>query len=226
MNLMTSPIRINTVSNCLVVRFPQVFGCLSWAPWNGGETLASAVVNRQVDSHGSRPSDTIAENFLDLFKEFSLVPEETIGLMTAANVGAYHDCFLLSSGAWVHAVATVGLSNARSILDDADVELGDRCGSAGTVNLVVATNALPTIGGRIQAIHIAGSAKAAAFRDTCVRSGKSDRPADLTGTDCLVIGSSGEIVVDQCGLHTVLGEMIGRTVYKAVSKGIRGFPRS
>jgi len=212
------------VPHCLVVRFPQVFGCLSWAPWNGGETSASAVVNRQVDLQISCSSDTIAEDFRRLFKEVSLVPEETIGLMTAANVSAYHDCFLISSEVWVHAVATVGLSNARSVLDDADVDLGYRCGSAGTVNLVVATNGLPTIGGRIQAIHIAASAKAAAFRDTRVMSRKSDRPADLTGTDCLVVGGSGEIEEDQCGLHTVLGEMIGRAVYMAVSRGIVGLP--
>lgn len=225
MNTITSPLRINTLPDCLVVQFPQVFGCLSWAPWNGGVTSASAVVNRQVDLHVSCSSDTVAEDFRRVFNEVSLVPEETIGLMTAAKVSAYHDCFLISSGAWVHAVATVGLSNARSVLDDADVELGYRCGSAGTVNLVVATNALPTIGGRIQAIHIAASAKAAAFRDTSSMSRKSDRPADLTGTDCVVVGASGEIEEDQCGLHTVLGEMIGRTVYMAVSRGIAGLAK-
>ena len=53
---------------------------------------------------------------------------------------------------------------------------------------------------------------------------KSDRPADLTGTDCLVVGGSGEIEEDQCGLHTVLGELIGRAVYMAVSRGIVGLP--
>ncbi|MEX0830108.1 MAG: adenosylcobinamide amidohydrolase [Nitrospirales bacterium] len=220
MSTITSPLCINTLSNSLVVQFPQVYRCLSWAPWNGGETLASAVVNRHVDLHVSSASGTIAEGFERLFREISLVPDETIGLMTAANVDAYHDCFLVLSGAWVHAVATTGLSNARSVLDDADVELGYRCGSAGTVNLVVATNALPTIEGRIQAIHIAASAKTAAFRDTRSMSRKSDRPADLTGTDCIVVGASGEITEDQCGLHTVLGEMIGRAAYMVVSRGI------
>lgn len=184
------------------------------------------MANRQVDLHGPCSFDTITEDFRRLFKEISLVPEETIGLMTAANVSAYHDCFLISSGAWVHAVATVGLSNARSILDDADVELGYRCGSAGTVNLVVATNALPTIIGRSQAIHIAASAKTAAFRDAAVQSPKSERSADLTGTDCVVVGASGEIEEDQCGLHTVLGEMMGGAVYMAVSRGIAELPKS
>jgi len=209
-----------TALDCLVVRFPKVFECLSWAPWNGGESSASVVVNRQIDAHVSCSTNRIFEDFQRLFKELTLVPEDTIGLMTAANVNAYHDCFLTSSGAWVHVVATVGLSNARSVRDDADVELGCRCGSTGTVNLVVATNALPTISGRLEAIHIAAAAKTAAFRDARVISTKSGRQADVTGTDCLVVASSGEVEEDHCGLHTILGEMIGRAVYKTVFSGI------
>jgi adenosylcobinamide amidohydrolase len=223
---LTSSLQIHAVHKCLIIRFPQMFQCLSWAPWKGGETVASAVVNRQVNLHGTGSSDKIAGDFQRLLTENGLVPENTIGLMTAANVSMYHDCLLTSSGAWIHAVGTVGLSNARSVLDDADVELGHRCGSSGTVNLVVATNALPTIGGRAEAIHIAASAKAAALRDSGVTSRKSDRPADLTGTDCLVVGASGEVAEDHCGLHTVLGEMIGRAVYTVVSRGVAGLSKT
>ena len=75
-------------------------------------------------------------------------------------------------------------------------------------------------------VHIASSAKAAAFRDNAVTSRKSDRPAELTGTDCLVVGASGEIEIDHCGLHTVLGEMMGRAVYTSVSRGIAEYRRS
>lgn len=181
---------------------------------------ASAVVNRQVGLDCSSSVDTIGEDFQDLFQEISLIPEETIGLMTAAKVNAYHDDFLLSSGVWVHAVTTVGLLNARSVLDEADVESDGPGCSVGTVNLVVATNALPTMSGRIEAVHVAASAKTAAFRDSGCMSRISDRPADLTGTDCIVVSASGEILQDQCGLHTKLGEMIGHVVYRVVSKGI------
>jgi len=127
---------------------------------------------------------------------------------------------LFSSDAWVHVVSTVGLANARSVLDEADVEVGTGCSRAGTVNLVVATNALPSAEGRLQAVAIAASAKTAAFRDHGVRSRKSDRPADVTGTDCLVVAASGEVKEDRCGLHTALGEMIGRAVYSSVAQGI------
>ncbi|MDR4461132.1 MAG: adenosylcobinamide amidohydrolase [Nitrospirales bacterium] len=223
---MTSPLQIDLQPHCLLIRFPGIFNCLSWAPWNGGEASASGVANVQVGLNGSSSSATVGADFGLLFKAHSLIPEETIGLMTAAKVSAFTDCFMNSSGAWVHVLVTVGLLNARSVLDDADVELGYQCRSAGTVNVVVATNALPTIAGRIEAIHIASSAKTAAFRDTGVTSRKSDRPADLTGTDCLVVGASGEIKENHCGLHTVLGEMIGRAVYTSVSKGIAEYRSS
>ncbi|WNM56727.1 adenosylcobinamide amidohydrolase [Candidatus Nitrospira allomarina] len=217
---MISPLQIDLRPNCLIARFPGMFTCLSWAPWNGGEASASGVANFQVGRNGSSPAATPAEDLGILLKAHSLIPEETIGLMTAATVGAFANRFLYSSGAWVHVLVTVGLSNARSILDEADVELGHQTRSSGTVNVVVATNALPTIAGRIEAIHIASSAKTAAFRDRGVTSRKSNLPADLTGTDCLVVGASGEIEEDHCGLHTVLGEMIARAVYTSVSEGI------
>jgi adenosylcobinamide amidohydrolase len=223
---LSSSVRIHTVPECLIVRFPQASHCLSWAPWNGGEIAASAVVNRQVGLRGAGSTGSIAEDFQSLLTANGLVPEDTIGMMTAAKVHAYHDDLLTSSGAWVHVVGTVGLSNARSVLDAADVELGYRCGASGTVNLVVATNALPTILGRVQAHHITASAKAAAFRDAGVTSRKSERPADLTGTDCVVVAATGEVDEDHCGLHTVLGEMIGRAVYTVVSKGVAGVSRS
>lgn len=223
---MITPLQINLQPNCLIVRFPGMFNCLSWAPWNGGEASASVVANLQVGLNGSSSGATPAEDFGLLFQAHSLIPDETIGLMTAATVSAFTNRFLFSSGAWVHALVTVGLSNARSVLDDADVELGHQCRASGTVNVVVATNALPTLAGRIEAIHIASSAKTAAFRDSGVTSRKSYRLADLTGTDCLVVGASGEIEEDHCGLHTVLGEMIGRTVYTSVSQGIAECRRS
>ncbi|WP_342347086.1 adenosylcobinamide amidohydrolase [uncultured Nitrospira sp.] len=226
MKTVTSPLQIDLQPNCLIVRFPGIFDCLSWAPWNGGDVSASGVANVQVGLNGSSSSATLAEDFGLLFKAHSLIPEETIGLMTAANVSAFTDCFLHSSGAWVHVLVTVGLSNARSVLDDADVELGYPCRSSGTVNVVVTTNALPTIAGRIEAVHIASSAKTAAFRDSGATSRKSNHPADLTGTDCLVVGASGEIEEDHCGLHTVLGEMMGRAVYTSVSQGIAEYRRS
>lgn len=217
---MISPLQIDLQPNCLIARFPGLFTCLSWAPWNGGEASASVVANLQVGLNGSSSAASPAEDWRVLFQVHSLIPEETIGLMTAATVSAFANRFLFASGAWVHALATVGLSNARSVLDDADVELGQQTRSSGTVNVVVGTNALPTIAGRIEAIHIASSAKTAAFRDSGITSRKSNLLADLTGTDCLVVGASGEIEEDHCGLHTILGEMIARTVYTSVSEGI------
>ena len=45
---MISPLQIDLQPNCLIARFPGMFTCLSWAPWNGGEASASVVANLQV----------------------------------------------------------------------------------------------------------------------------------------------------------------------------------
>ncbi len=216
----TSLLQIAVERDCLIVRFPGLFDCISWASWRSGCVPASAVLNRQVALNGLDNPTSFADEIGRLCGIHSLIPKETIGLLTAAKVAAYKECTLWASGAWVHVVGTVGLANARSVLDEADVALEVECVKPGTVNLVVATNALPSLEGRIQAVAIAASAKTAAFRDHGVRSQKSDHPADVTGTDCLVVAANGEIKEDRCGLHTVLGEMIGRAVYSSVSQGI------
>ncbi|MDR4495598.1 MAG: adenosylcobinamide amidohydrolase [Nitrospirales bacterium] len=216
----TSLLRVAVEPHCLIVRFPGMFDCVSWASWKGGSVSASAVLNCQVGLHGPDSPEVFVDEVGRLCRVHALVPEETIGLLTAAKVAAYKECVLFSADAWVHVVATIGLANARSVLDEADVELGAGCSRAGTVNLVVATNALPLLEGRLQAVAIAASAKTAAFRDHGVRSRKSHRSADVTGTDCIVVAASGEVMEDHCGLHTVLGEMIGRAVYASVTQGI------
>jgi adenosylcobinamide amidohydrolase len=214
-----SPLRIEVSDGVLEIRFPSEFAMSSWAPHNGGSTRASAVVNVQVARNGCGTSETREQLFSGIFERRGL-PDSSVGLMTAAEVVDYTECRLASGSLWVHAVATVGLTNARSVLDAADRPLGYRCRENGTINLVLASNALPGDAGRFQAIHVAAAAKATALFDAGVTSRKSDLPAALTGTDCIVAASSGEIDEDHCGLHTVIGELIGRSVYDVVTRGV------
>lgn len=194
----------------------------SWAPHNGGSTRARAVVNAQVPRGGCSPSPSREAFFARVLADRNL-PSSTVGMMTAAEVADFTECSNSDGDLWVHAVATVGLTNARSVLDAPDVPLGARCARFGTINLVVATNALPGDAGRFQALQVAAAAKATALFGAGVRSAKSSLPAALTGTDCIVVASSGFIKEDACGLHTVIGSLIGRSVHDAVSRGIHRF---
>ena len=143
-----------------------------------------------------------------------------VGFLTAADVSQFQQVFLSHGPLWVHAIATVGLTNARASGDEADVPLEGRKLPTGTINLWVACNALPGITGRLEAIQTATGAKVAALRDAEVKSRKSDRPAAGTGTDCVAIAASGELPYDYCGMHTVIGELIGKAVYKVIRGGI------
>jgi len=84
----TSPLRVAVEPQCLIVGFPSMFDCISWAPWKGGSVAASAVLNRQVGLHGPDSLEVFADEVGRLCRVHSLVPEETIGLLTAAKVAA------------------------------------------------------------------------------------------------------------------------------------------
>lgn len=209
---------VSVIDEALLVKFPHVVDVLSWAPWNGGSRRAAAIVNRQVAHHDCGSPLSREKIFGDVFARLG-VGEDSVGMMTAADVAAYRECVLTSGKLWVHAVATVGLTNARSVLDEADVPLSHRCSLAGTINIIVACNALPGLDGRVEAVHMIAAAKATALFDRRVTSRKSERPAALTGTDCVVVASSGEIAEDHCGMHTVTGELICRAVHDVVTRG-------
>ena len=63
-------------------------------------------------------------------------------------------------------------------------------------------------------------AKTATLINLGVKSLKSGLPATGTGTDCIVVAGTGEINENYCGMHTVLGEMIGKVVNEIISKAV------
>lgn len=215
----TNKICTNVDDGALVIRFSSPLSILSWAPFNGGAFRANAVLNLQVPRNAGCDGLIESIDFPSECRRRGLC-DSTVGLLTAADVGDFSSCRLDDNGLWVDATATVGLTNARSVRDVNDVT-GPR--SPGTINLVVATNGLPTMAGRLEALHVAAAAKTAALRDAGIVSAKSRAPADITGTDVIVVGSDGTIAADHCGLHTPLGSLIGRAVHDVVTRGIARF---
>jgi len=229
-----SPLRTRLCGSTLVVDLPAEWPVLSWAPFNGGDGTTSCIFNHQV----TRAREIkMPEMFFDLIEEHKL-PKDAVGLLTGAEVKEYCEFFIGDGQLWVHALVTVGIENARSPGDladspedwkmdpsdqrdnhgesnaDAGSPLHSGLGPLGTVNLIVASNALPHLSGRAEALHLSALAKATAFFDLGVVSVKSGKPSPGTGTDCIVIASSGEVDENYCGMHTRLGEWIGKAVYQ------------
>ena len=212
----SSPLNIRLVKNTLVVDFPESYPVLSWAPLGGGDVRSSCVFNHQNDEFDERDLDTLFAKVIDGLK----LPAGSIGLITGCDVQCYQDEFLHNDPLWVHGIATVGLTNARTAGDVADVPFGASGKSAGTINIILACNALPKLTGRLEAVHTITMAKAATLINMGIKSLKSGMPATGTGTDCIVVAGTGEINENYCGMHTVLGEMMGKVANQIVSKAI------
>ncbi len=205
---------IKASKGALVISLPSVHSIVSWAPHNPGacksETIAIFEVPRK--KKGVQPSRFDIEKALRAKK----IPADSVALLTAAKVKDYARRIVHAEKLTVETIATVGITNARSVLDEPDESF-----SPGTINVVLITNTIPSLHGRLEAVGVISSAKTAALRSAGVESGASNRSADATGTDCIVIASSAKIRENRAGLHTRLGTMIGRAVFDCVTEGIR-----
>ena len=111
------------------------------------------------------------------------------------------------------AIATVGLSNAERV----GADRSSASHPLSTINLAVIVSSRLAEAGLIEAMSIAIAARTAAVMEhgPFLPSGQ----ATGTGTDCVAVAAR---VGDErfAGLHTALGEAIGRASYKAVAKGV------
>lgn len=207
--------KIELREKTLVVHLPEIFQVLSWAPFNPGQIQTRCLFNHQLTGNKKK---NFTEIFMSLQKNLDL-PENAVGMLTAAEVENYSTRYLQSGSQWVQAVCTTGLDNARTVGEEADVEKTRELDPHGTINIIIVTNALPDLSGQLEAIQVATMAKTRALMEVGVKSRKSGTPATGTGTDCIVLASSGEVKQNYCGMHTRIGELIGQTVYQAVKEG-------
>lgn len=215
-----STVQIKIQDKTLIIQLPGKWPLLSWAPHNGGTTQSSCIFNHQNDNFSKNELQSI-------FREVILknnLPEDSVGLITGTEIEHNQQIVLKSGPLWIHAIATVGLNNTRSVREEADISLMENFKKPCTINLVLISNALPHLSGQVEALHIATMAKTAALIENGVVSKKSGLPATGTGTDCMVIASNGEVAENYFGMHTVLGELIGKTVHAHINKGIKNWP--
>lgn len=88
----------------------------------------------------------------------------------------------------------------------------------GTINILLLINRELTPGAMVRAVITATEAKTAALQELAVHSLYSDGLATGTGTDQIGIGAriGTEVPLAWAGSHSVLGELIGRTVHDSV----------
>lgn len=199
----------------LLARLPGPMRVLSWAPHRPGHVTADRIAWREVRDEDLGP-DFDAEDWLAA-QMAARGLAEAVGLLTSRDLSAYRLAEAEVCGIRAACLATVGLGNAESV--------GRRlCAErvAGTVNVLVATDAGLTGTAQIEALSIAVEARTAAVIEAglILPTGR----ATGTGTDCLALAClpGG---ARYAGLHTAVGEAIGAAVRQAVLDGAQDWCR-
>lgn len=190
----------------------QEMQVLSWAVHRPGLVTARRVLWREV-----RNADLTPELDVESWLEGELQARgatDAVTLLTSRDIRFYHEASATCGDTKADAVATVGFSNAERVGHRVD-----RAGKDwGTINVAVRLSTGLTEPARLEAMSIAVQARTAAVMDAqlTVPSGV----ATGTGTDCVAVASpAGQN--RYTGMHTDIGEVVGRAVYTAVLNGAR-----
>lgn len=195
----------------LEFKFPAPRRVLGWTLNKPGFHMANRLLWREV-------------------RNADLSPDLNVSAWLEAELGARHaldaPCFLTSrdvrrvveeqvqiGGVQAHCVATIGLSNAERI----GARMGYRAQDWGTINIAVETNLPLTDAGLIEAVGLVAHARTAAVIEGGLR--LRTGIATGTGTDCITVAApAGDTPF--AGMHTAIGEAIGKATYRAMTRGI------
>ena len=185
---------------------------LSWSVNRPGFVEASRILWREV-KNGDLPRFMNVHDWLD--RELrNHGATDAVTFLTSRRISQFEEIAATVGRTTAHAVATVGLSNAERI--GHRVDYSNR--NWGTINIAVRLNRGLTQAGLLEAMSIAVAARTAAVMETHLR--LPSGVATGTGTDCIAIAAP-RGPSDYAGMHTEIGEAIGRAVYDAVQVGAR-----
>lgn len=185
---------------------------LSWAVNRPGLVRARRILWREVRNADLPPSlDVDAWLHAELDRKGAT---DAVAFLTSRNVDTFSESAADVGHVSARAVATVGFSNAERV--------GHRVDRSqkvwGTINVALHVSEGLTDAAMLEAMSIAVQARTAAVMD--VGYALSPGIATGTGTDCVAVASPAGST-RYAGLHTEIGEAVGRAVYTAVSDGAR-----
>ncbi|MEW6544991.1 MAG: adenosylcobinamide amidohydrolase [Nitrospirota bacterium] len=214
----------------LVVDLGRLCPVLSSAPLGGGLVRARYILNHQVQANPiGAPIRDRRRRWPDPSRSLSLIARRvqadcrSVGMMTAVPLAQLVTLREEAGGLWVEGFFTVGVTNAVRAGEPTAHE--DRVPvRAGTINLVLVTNARLTSSALVGAVQVATEGKTAALLAAKVPSWTGRSGATGTGTDTVVVacgaGPAGPSL-RYSGTHTRIGAMIGRLVSRGVAEGLR-----
>lgn len=226
----TSGDELSAYGSALIVRFAGPRDVLSTSALNGGlrRDLKWAFNHDcKVDGRKDTPlkAETYSEHMAIVASELGLIPAYACGLSTAADMAnaalvseTYHDLT-------VTAVVTGGIDcNGGRVGDPAGWHESDGLcvPASGTINILLFIDANLTEGAMVRSLVTCTEAKTAALQELLAPSLYSSGIATGSGTDGTIVVSNPEspVQLTYAGKHSKLGELIGRTVMKAVKEAL------
>ncbi|MHB1150841.1 MAG: adenosylcobinamide amidohydrolase [Eubacteriales bacterium] len=216
---------LNKRDSAVIASFAGKRSVLSTAPHNGGcrETL------RNVFNHGSEKDDMKAPTYeghiIEIAKELGLDYRYTCGMSTGADVENTVIKSETFDGLTVTAAVTGGIDiNAGRVGDTAmwNERNGIFSHVSGTINIMLFINVNLSAGAMPRALVTCTEAKTAAIQELLVPSRYSKGLATGSGTDGTIIiaDTESDIMLTDAGKHNKLGELIGKTVMRAVKEAL------
>ena len=208
---MSLPCSIILNAPWLTIDFPKPLQVLSWAIDRPGLVEADRLVWREVKNK-DLPVDLDVRKWLLQQLEAQQL-DNAVTMLTSRTIERYVVREATVEDIHALCVVTVGLSNAERV-----GKRVDRTGKDwGTINVAVVLDAGLTEAAMLEAMSIATEARTAAICDAhyTIATGH----ATGTGTDCIAIAAPKG---DNCfaGLHTAIGEAIGKSVYDAIQSAV------
>lgn len=201
----------------LVIESKEPLRALSTATLNGGLHEARTIIDRRITHMPEMDTDVSVRKLLeDTAKDLNL-PEPVVGLTTGVDVQNVEVATEQEQGTAVSALVTAGIKYP--------VAAGDavlaKWRALGTVNIVLLIDGNLTEACMVDAVKTAIEAKTVAFRELDIRSHVSGELASGTIADGIVVACTGKKeIIKFAGTATVLGELIGKSLRKAIKEAI------
>lgn len=196
----------------LVTTFAQPQRVLSWAMTRPGFRTSRNVAWLEV-RNADLGQDVDPFAHLEERMTFAGLTD-AIALMTSRDIRRHHLAQARAGGVVATCLATVGLSNALRV----GMPFGAAPSGPGTINLLVHVSQALSEAAFVETISIATQARTAAL---LALDHRPDGAAITgTGTDCIVVAAPlSEPAAPFAGLHTPIGEAVGRSVEAAILDG-------
>ena len=225
--------RFRVVEGTLLIDLLKPCRILSSAPRQGGFGRARYVLNHQVLPNPvaaplavkpawrcENPSPYLGRSAAGMGAKGA-----SVALMTAVPMERLVTVHEEAAGLWVEGFVTVGVTNAMRAGQKRSPRERIRPSNraAGTINIILVTNARLAAGGMVEAVQVITEAKTGTLLSHNVPTSFGMPGATGTGTDAVVVisgaGRSGPSL-RYCGTHTRMGELIGSLVARSVAEGL------